>query len=458
MRFGICLISVFFVFISTVYASEEAFVKEISKKTAENEKITLDDAVNKALNNNPQIKKALHSIESSRADRKDAFSGFMPEISTYVEYSTGDAPSSYLFKKIDQRKLPANVNFNDPGRFDNIEAGITAKMRLFNGGRTLQSGKMAKKGVEAGKIMADEIRNDIIFAVISAWYDMLSAKDMIIVAKESVKALKEQVRIAEIKLKGGSLLRSDLLSLKARLSSSEANLLQAKNQLGIIKSELASIMGYDPGLKIYFSDDSEFMLKDIPDDYQQGFAQAINKRPFYKAVEKQTEIAELKKKVKKGGYLPTLDFKADYYHDDPDFEFSRERQNWRAGVVLGWKLFSGFSTQAGVEKATAQAGEAYENKRKVLLDIKTEVRKAFLNMDLADKRLKSAKMQKKYALSSFELVKEQFEGGSADITRFLEAELSAARAKKAVTKAFYNKKTAKAATAKALGLLYSEVN
>jgi outer membrane protein TolC len=458
MRFVICLISVYFVFISGVFASEEVSLTETFQRTAEKEKINLADAVEKALNNNPQIKKALHNIESLRADRKDAFSGFMPEISTYIEYSAGDSPSSYLFKKIDQRKLPGNVNFNDPGRFDNIEAGITAKIRLFNGGRTLRSGRMAEKGVESGKLMADEIRNDIVFAVSSAWYDMLSAKDMTEVAKESVDALKKQVRIAEIKLRGGSLLRSDLLSLKARLSSSEESLLQAKNRLEIIKSELASIMGFDPGIKIDFSDDSEFLMKDLPSDYHQGFVEAVEKRPFYKAVEKQTEIAQLKKKVRKGGYLPTLDFKADYYHDDPDFEFSRERQNWRAGMVLGWKLFSGFSTQAGVEKAEAEAGEAYETRRKVLLDIKTEVRKAFLNMELAEKRLKSAKMQKQYALSSFELVKEQFEGGSADITRYLEAELAASRAKKAQTNAFYNKKKAKAAAARAVGLLYSEVD
>ncbi|MDY0360686.1 MAG: TolC family protein [Desulforegulaceae bacterium] len=431
------------------------FAKDLScsSKDMTVKKFSLSKAVEKALEMNPEVKKAFYDTKAFKADYDNALSNFMPEISAYAEYLNGDAPSSYLFKSIDQRKLPPATDFNDPGSFENYEAGISAKMRLFNGNRTLNFKKMAEQGVLAGKFMEDEVKNSLIYSVISVWYDILNAKDMVNIAIDSVNAIEEQVRIKEIKFKGGSALESDLLSLRAGLYEAREKFLEAKNNCRIMRSRLAVIIGLDPMTEIDTSDD-DFQIDKIPHTFISLSEKALELRPYLKAVKKQVLIETKKVKIEKGGYLPTLDLKMDYYHDDPDFKFSKERENYRVGVVMGLKIFDGFSTSSKIKKADAMLKKALEEERKAVLNVKMQIRKALFDFELAKEQFETAKLRKNDAEASFKLVKNQFEGGSADITRYLNAELAKNSAETAERLAYYRIKKARAAMAEASGFLY----
>ncbi|PID78477.1 MAG: transporter [Gammaproteobacteria bacterium] len=454
MRVLTSLFFLFFLISFPVFAADKDFCGKFSASDGETIEISLEEAVRTAFEKNPDIKKSLSGIKKKKAEYRGAKSGFLPVISAYFEYMRADSPSSYLFKKIDQRKLPAGTNFNDPGNIKNYEAGISARIRLFNGGRTSGLKKIAGAGLDIGKIIADEVRNETAFAVISTWYDLLNAEDMVKISKESVKTVEEQVRITQVMFDGGSALKSDLLSLKARLSSVKADFLKAVNNCRLIKAELSSLIGLDPEIVIMAKDSSD-IIPNVSGDYKSIVQQALLKRQYLKIVEKKVEISKARYKMEKGRYLPTLDLKADYYHDDSSMKFSENRQNYRAGVVLGWNLFDGFAREAALDKAFAEVLSAQEEKRKAVLQLKVEVRKAWFNMDLADKKLEVSTIEKKEAEASFNLVKKQFSGGSAGITRYLEAELARNRARISERRAFYEKKRANVEMAKVIGLLSS---
>ena len=99
--------------------------------------LPLKEAVRIALRNNPDMDMAIARIRQSEAMIDEAMAAFWPFISVYGEYLQGDAPSAYLFKTIDQRMLPPDVDFNYPGWFENYEIGGRVRWNLFNGGRDL---------------------------------------------------------------------------------------------------------------------------------------------------------------------------------------------------------------------------------------------------------------------------------------------------------------------------------
>jgi outer membrane protein len=111
---------------------------------AVNSSLTLQDVLDIARDNNPDLLMALARIERARAMLEKSAAPFYPQVNVYTEYLQGDAPSAYLFKSIDQRKLPPDADFNDPGWFENYESGISAGINLFNGGRDGLNRKMAK--------------------------------------------------------------------------------------------------------------------------------------------------------------------------------------------------------------------------------------------------------------------------------------------------------------------------
>lgn len=433
--------------------SSNDFCENLIKSSEKSRKINFNEAIAIALKENPQIKKALHDTDKSKAAYKKALSNFMPSLSTYADYSTGDAPSSYLFKKIDQRKLPPDTNFNDPGSFDNYEAGLSVSMRLFNGGKNLKLKDMSLKQIDLSYFWVNEIKNNIAFAIINAWYDILISRDFVKIASESVDTIDKQLKIIEIKYKGGSALKSDVLSLNARLLSSKATFLNAFNDCRLMRARLAVLIGFDPETGIDISGGiSDFAS--LPENYQALTAKAVESRPVIGVYKKQSDIARINYEKEKRGYLPTLDFKADYYHDDPHMEFSKDRENYRAGLLMEWKLFDGFSREAQIKEAAAALYAAKEEEKKAVLDLKFEIRRAWFNIDLAQKRLEVAKMQKQEAEASFDLVKNQYSGGSADITRYLEAELARNSARILERKAFYDLKKSRADAARAVGMLY----
>ena len=454
MRLFVLFLNIYMI----IYFSSFVSANEICEKNLKSDfryfSISLEKALTGAFKNNPDIKASLYDVSLKKAEYKNSLSGFYPEISTWFEYSRGDSPSSYLFKTIDQRKLPGDTDFNDPGEFDNFEAGISAKMRIYNGGMTSGLKSASEKMIKASEFMSLEIKNSISFQVVSFWYDLLSAKDFVDISRESVSIMEEQVRITQVKFKGGSALKSDLLSLKARLAESKETFLKAENIYKITEAELASVMGIDPCTEFVFQDDSGLKGNFISSNYGNALKKAFLNRPFYLAVKEETNISKVNLKKEKGGYLPVLDLKADYYHDDPDMEFSKSRENWRAGLVCSWKIFDGFSTRSKVEKADAIIGRNIENEKKATLLIKKEIRTAWLNISLARERLKVSLDRKKEAEASFELVKKQYAGGSVNITRYLESELSLSRAKTARVKAFYDSKKAEADMKRAIGILW----
>jgi outer membrane protein len=155
----------------------------------------------------------LARIERARAMLEKSAAPFYPHVNVYTEYLQGDAPSAYLFKTIDQRKLPPGTDFNDPGWFENYESGVSAGINLFNGGRDGLNREMARTGLTISQLDRDGIENQVMATAIGAYYDVLAAANFTKVAKESVETTRSQLRIMDVRFQAGGALRTDLLSL-----------------------------------------------------------------------------------------------------------------------------------------------------------------------------------------------------------------------------------------------------
>jgi len=126
---------------------------------AVNSNLTLQDVLDIARDNNPDLLMAVARIERARAMLEKSAAPFYPQVNVYTEYLQGDAPSAYLFKSIDQRKLPPGTDFNDPGWFENYESGVSAGINLFNGGRDGLNREMAKTDLTISQLDRDGIEN-----------------------------------------------------------------------------------------------------------------------------------------------------------------------------------------------------------------------------------------------------------------------------------------------------------
>ena len=91
--------------------------------------------------------------------------------------------------------------------------------------------------------------------------------------------------------------------------------------------------------------------------------------------------------------------------------------------------------------------------REAALNIKLDVRSAYLNLLAARARYDVAASSVASAEESFRLVREYYQAGAATITRYLAAELDRNQAKIRSSAAFYDKIKATADFARAIGML-----
>ena len=412
--------------------------------------LTLPDVLEIARTNNPDILMAAARIERARALLDKSAAAFYPRVNVYTEYLQGDAPSAYLFKTIDQRKLPPDVDFNDPGWFENYESGVSAGINLFNGGRDGLNREMAKTGLTISQLNRDGIENQVMATAIGAYYDVRAAANFTAVAAASVETTRSQLRIMEIRFQSGGALKTDLLSLQVRMAESEEILVQSRNRHRLAKAALAEMLGVEPEVPFALAEAGPHTFK-VPEDPSTALNHALVHRPELASVREKLRRSKMALDAARAGYWPQLDFMTRYYADDPEMRYSSARDNWTAGLYLNWNIFDGFETKSDRAEALSQLQEAMAADRKTLLAVKFDVKKAYLNLDEAQERLKVAAANVKTAKETYGLVKRQYEGGSADITRYLEAELAFSRARMRETKAYFDREKARAQIARAIG-------
>jgi outer membrane protein len=438
------------------YASRICKVAPLPEETAGDKTcvlkkpVSLAEALEIARDNNPDILMAVARIRQAGSMIEQSNASFYPTLGFYTEYMQGDAPSAYLFKTIDQRMLQPGTDFNYPGWFENWESGIRAELNLYNGGRDFLNKQMAETGLSISEYDRKSVENVLVASVIHTYYNALAAKEYIKTAEESVKTVDSQLRIMNVRFAAGGALKSDILSLEVRLAQAQEAVVQRKNSLRISEAVLAKLLGVNPDT-VTIQPDADIEPVRLPEDYGAGLAYALGHRPELHKAREQLIRSRMAMDMSKSGYLPRVDFQTRYYMDDPNFNYDSDRDNWTAAVFFNWDLFTGFSTKADTKRAAAALDEMLAADQKTVLFVKYDVKKAYLRLEEAAERLKVAQSAVDTAEESLKLVKKQYEGGSATITRYLEAELARNWASISAIAAFYDKEKAMGEIGRAIG-------
>ncbi|HKL83769.1 MAG TPA: TolC family protein [Desulfobacter sp.] len=433
-------------------AATSSVLPDVSR--AEDHLLTLETAISTALENNPDIRMTRTLIKKAEASVKKTEAVFWPRVTAFSELSAGDAPSAFLFKTIDQRKLPPDINFNDPGSFTNMEVGIMAGINLYNGGQNRLKKQLAQKKLADRTALALQTENDRIAAVIQMFFTALKAREYILIARTSVQTVEEQLDMMMVRFRGGSVLKSDILSLKVRLAEAKKNMVESKNTFATTLTALATLLGHTPGHSFSLDPDPDSTcVVTFPVSIDQAWALALEKRPELHRAKQQIDMARTAVSLAASGYRPRVDLQARWYMDSDDLSYNRSNDNYTAGLNFAWNLFDGFATRAQIAEARHELERALEARKKIRMQIYQDVKQAYLQHENAQQRLLVARSSVEMAEASLHIVKKRYNGGAEPVTRYLEAELDRTRAGINKAAAFYDGKTAKIEIARAIGTL-----
>lgn len=381
--------------------------------------ITLADAIQTALENNPELAERHWDYESSRSKYKEALSALFPTLK---------ARGSYTQYLDDQRLVPARAP-SEPGVFsDQIYSGeIVLTMPIFTGGQIISNIKAAKLLQKAAAQHLAHTRKELIFNIASVYSSILGQEYIINALELSIKAMEEHRKNVKNLISAGKAARVDLMRTDVRLADLEQKLVQERNVQTIQYRLLVNLMGIKD-TNTTFVIQGKLQANPIEPDLDAAIAKAYTLRSDYLAAKAELEAQAKYVDAARADFLPKIFIQGSFGRriaDDPTFqppETSDSEDVGQIGLVTEIPLFQGGKLLARLQRERTKLNAAQERLRKLEIQIQLEVASTVLNLKSSYHRIKVTEKAIKSAEESLRISEEKYSLGKATITDVLDAQ------------------------------------
>jgi len=420
--------------------------------------ITLEQAVQMALQENPVFQTSKDDADAARARLKETQSAWYPRFDFNQDFTRGNNPIYVFGTKLTQRQFSAGDfalnKLNTPTPLDNFQTRFSGQWRLFDSGETWLHRRSAKRLVTAADFGTEQARQDLILEVVKSYYGVLVMKENAKAAEEAVKTAEATEHRMETMHQAGMLVDSDLLSAKVFVSQMKDREIQAQNTLALSEMQLAREIGLaldSPTEPAGALTEPSAPAKTI----QEWMQTALQERPGLRAAELEETAMGDERKAAKAQFGPKIGLFGSTERDAVTLG-GPSGTNWTAGARLDFNLFAGGAQKARLEEAAAGESKARHNVEWLRSGVQMEVRKAFLDGNAAAQRAAAAHDAAEQAKESLRIVQNRYETGLTTVTELLRAQTAHLDAITGYLAALQDWQVARAQLERAAGMLTPE--
>lgn len=389
---------------------------------------TAQNSVAFSLGHSPDSRVAIQRMEMANAAVAQANVAYFPHVDISAGYGQTNNPMYSFGNILNQGVFYPSIDFNDPGRTDNLNFRAGVEYRFYNGGRDRAGIDAAEAGLAGSEMDVQSVHARLSFEVLKSFQSIIQAQEMVAARKTSLAAIDSSLKVARARYNAGDLLKADLLNLEVQQSRASENLILAGHGFELSQKIFLNLLGLREGV--------------VQIDPRSGNEQVLPKdRSYTSRTELQSlvhaeEVAELQLRIARSGHLPTVDGFASYQYDK-GFVEDGDGDSWMAGVKVNYRLFEGHKTTADIAKAKAFLATIRAQRNQVELGMDLEVKQADLNYQQAVQRLQVTGKMVEQAEESARLSRTRFQEGVILASDLIDVEtrLSDALVRQSVAKA-----------------------
>ncbi|UCG92110.1 MAG: TolC family protein, partial [candidate division WOR-3 bacterium] len=412
----------------------------LSIATSDTLYFSLDDAIDYALENNPEIAQLTIDSEKSSAQVGQALSAFYPNISAtgYYAYVT-DVPVI----EFDSVPIPF-------GTHENYNIQVSLQQVIFSWGKIYNAYKISDMNHEIARLNLLRKRQEIRYSTTNSFYGLLVLEELVKLSEESLAQLKRHEEAVESRYKAGLVSQFDLLRARVQVANLKPKVIGGQNGLNLAREAFKMLLGMPIEHDFEISGELQMIEEDF--DLEQLTATALEQRAELTNVKKLESIAKLTKAIARRANLPSIVAGATYERRKP---FSFTGDEWGSNITLNigfqFPLFSGFNNFYQYREASLllkEAQLAYDNLEKAII---LEVKAAYLSLLAAKEALVTAQENVGQAEKAFEIMDTRYKNGLATNLEFMDAQLAFMQAKTNYLSALKNYNTSMAEIYKSIG-------
>lgn len=415
--------------------------------------LTLEEAVNTALQENRQVKNATleiskseHMLAAVRTSRwpifevvavedwlltpqqnfnaVGSFSGLLPipiPVSTPTNLTQSRQPTAYLVGFMTQ---PLSQQYRI-----GLNISVHGVMR-----------DIAQEQLRAR-------RQAVVSDVKRLYFGILQTQSSLESVEETIRFLLELDRLRGRYLKEQVVLKSEILEVKARLAQAEQDRILLRNNLATQKEQLNDLLGRNIL--------TEFRVNPVPDattlenDLEGARTRALQQRPEVREARLRTKEAEYDRWIKQAEYIPNINFSLSYARS---FNLAPLPENLGfAGFMMTWEVFDWGRKRQELAAKTATLAQTKNTSRETESEVLIDVDSKFRNLQAGRGQLQASRAAQEAAREKVKESMDQFKNDTALLKDVLQAETHLAQADSEYQKALSGFWTAKAEFEKATG-------
>jgi outer membrane protein TolC len=411
------------------------------KATADVLPLSIDDAIQRGLQNNLGLILQTSSERQAGGSRLESLQALLPTV-------TGSA--SITVQQINLAayglKFPGINPIIGPFQVEDFRAYLTQNIVNLNAFETYMA---SKHNFEAAKLTAQDARDLVVLTVGNAYLLCIADQARIKAVQAELDSSKLSFDQATDNHEAGTSPRLDVLRAQVDYQSEQQTLISTTNQLAKDKLALARAIGLPLEQKFELTDSTPFQALDTPDP-DAAFEQALKQRKDLAAAAETTKAAESTHKAAVYDQLPTLQATGNF--GDQGETVAHSHGTYTAEGQLSAPILQFAKSRGEEETSAAQVDQAKAKLSDQVQQVNADVRDAILDIQTAAKLVEATQSNVALAREALGDAQQRYKAGVDTSLSVSQALATDRQAEDQYISALYQHNVAKLSLARALGV------
>ena len=419
--------------------------------------MTLNDAVQIALKQNPDILNAIQQIRITRGQLIQVASQAVPKIGINSQYrnqaealtTNGQGSSGPIIGEIPNPAggRPTRVVFTSTEsavQDQSWSIQFQGTQLVFDGGATYYGIKGGTAAYDSAFFSLRATIDNVVAQVINQFYQVVLNRALIVAQEQNVALLQQQVKDQQNRYEAGTVPRFNVLQAEVQLANALPPLIQAQNAYRISTYQLVRLLGMDyprgrPS-EVPFNVVGTLGFSPRRIDTDESIRVAIARNPSLKAQRQAILSNSANVNVQIAGWFPTINANAGYefVNDLASQDVSSNVGGWFFGATGTWNIWDGGLTYGNVMQAKAQLMQAKNNYDNGVRQIVLDVQQAISNLLQAQETIDSQTASVVQANEALRLSRERLDAGAGTQLDVLNAQVQLLQAQTNVLQARFD--------------------
>ena len=401
-----------------------------SEPTADTLRLTIQDCIDLALENNIELKNSQLEIDKARAMKKEAQTAYLPTVSAQaVAFDALNPMLTFGIDDIDNAQLRQilyslyaeyGANMGLQKEYSYIQNGVIlnamATEPIYAGGRIRNGNKLAKLGIEAAEYQSKVKEDEVRLQTETLYWQIIALQEKIATLDQLDRLLDTLDKDLAGAIEAGLAMPTDQYKLRVKQNESQLNRKKVGDGITLLKMALAQLLGAE-WQSMVLTD--TLGMETEPTAYFQIADEAVASRNESRLLDLSLQAERLKKKMTLGAALPSLMVGGSAnYHTVLD----HTKPNAMVFAMLQVPITDWHKTSYKLKRHDLDA-EAAENTRRDLTEkMQLQTNQAWFNLEQSWLRISMARTALNDAEANLKITEDYYEAGLVALSDLLEAQ------------------------------------